>query len=407
MGGTSFDVGLIVEGRPLVSTVSSVGKYRVFSPMIGVQTIGAGGGSIARVEDGRLLVGPRSAGAEPGPACYGRGGTEPTVADADLVLGILDPDYFLGGRIKLRTDLATAAIQERIAAPLGLSVQAAASAVRSIVDSRMADLLHRLTFEKGHDPRDFVLFSYGGAGPSHCAAYGRELGVRGIVVPASATVHSAYGGLASDIRWVVEVSQPMRTPAFAADPSAHLESRAIDDIFRGLERRGMDALRGSGIQREAMAFLRSVEMRYRRQTHRLVVPVEWQGECGPEQLQALVQRFERMYEEFYGPGAAFPEAGIEVTTFRVDAIGATPKPRQNRREPGGESPAASFRGTRPVYFGEQSGTIETPVFEGVRLAPGNVLPGPSIIEFPGTTVLVGVGQRALADAALNLVIESP
>jgi N-methylhydantoinase A len=201
MGGTSFDVGLIVDGRPVVATTSVVEKYHILTPMINIHAIGAGGGSIARVEGGHLKVGPESAGASPGPVCYGRGGSEPTVTDADVVLGIIDPDYFLGGRIRLDKAKAEAVIQEKIAGPLGMTLVEAAAAIRTVADSKMADLLRNLTLEKGYDPRDFVLYAYGGAGPTHCARYGSELNVKAIIVPATATVHSAYGAVASDIHY--------------------------------------------------------------------------------------------------------------------------------------------------------------------------------------------------------------
>jgi N-methylhydantoinase A len=206
MGGTSFDVGLIVDGRPVVAPVTEVGRYHITPPMIDITAIGAGGGSIATVEDGRLRVGPESAGADPGPVAYGRGGERVTVTDADVVLGILDPEHFLGGRMPLDRDRAARAIKEQVADPLGLGVDEAAAGIRRVVDEQMADTVRELTIGRGHDPRDFVLYAYGGAGPTHCASYGSELGVREIVVAATSMVQSAFGALASDIQHSAERS---------------------------------------------------------------------------------------------------------------------------------------------------------------------------------------------------------
>lgn len=404
MGGTSFDVGLIVDGRYFLSNVSAVGKYHVAVPMIEVQTVGAGGGSIVRVSGGELSVGPYSAGASPGPVCYGRGGTEPTVTDADLVLGILDPGYFLGGRVPLRPDLAEAAIEERVARPLGMSVLEAAGAIRSIVDSRIADLLHELTFEKGHDPREFVLLAYGGAGPTHCSSFGRELGPERILVPVTASVHSAYGGLASDVRLVLELSRPMRSPAFAEDPSVHLDPEDIAAIFQSLEMRGIEALRESGIPEEDMSFHASVDMRYRRQIHRLAVPFAYRDPDGGRALIALLRTFDEIYARMYGPGAAFPEAGLELTTFRLEAVGATPKPAM-RRESTGDGTPPDRRGAREVYLWRSATRRALPIYDGMTLSAGNVLDGPCTIDLPTTTIFIDEDQIGRVDEYLNVVIQ--
>ena len=218
MGGTSFDVGLIIDGKPLVSAVSEVGKYHVATPMVDIRAIGAGGGSIASVADGLLSVGPESAGARPGPVAYGRGGERPTVTDADLVLGIIDPGSFLGGRMKLDTASAKEAIRRHIAEPLGMEVADAAAGIRQVADSQMADLLRELTVGRGRDPRDFVLYAYGGAGPMHCAGFGAELGVPQIVVPATSMAQSAYGAMASDVHISAERSPMLRGGTFPAEP---------------------------------------------------------------------------------------------------------------------------------------------------------------------------------------------
>jgi N-methylhydantoinase A len=406
MGGTSFDVGLIIDGRIVLSNVSEIGKYHAASPMVEVQAIGAGGGSIARVHERQLAVGPQSAGARPGPACYGHGGAHPTVTDADLVLGLLNPDYFLGGQVKLRRDLASAAIEEHVARPLGLMIDEAAGAIRTIVDSKMADLLHAVTFGKGHDPRDFVLLAYGGAGPTHCASYGRELGPAKIVVPFTASVHSAYGGLASDIHAVFELSDPMRTPPFADQPASALDASAIEAIFQTLERQGAEALRATGIADDAMVFPRSVDMRYRRQTNHLAVPVPaTMNGMGKQDLTDLLIRFEQIYGQTYGSQAAFPEAGFELTTFRVEAVGSTPKPRMQRMTQGDPNAAAARRGSRSIYLWRRGARQAVSVYEGPGLRAGHVLSGPCVVDYPTTTVFIDDDQEGRVDGLLDLVIQ--
>ncbi len=223
IGGTTFLVGLVIDGQPLTTTRTVVHQHQINTPMVDVHTIGAGGGAIAWIDaGGNLKVGPRSAGARPGPACYGDGGTDPTVTDADLVLGIINPENFLGGRKQLSRELAVNAIRKKIAEPLGLSVDDGAAAVYAIQNAQTADLVRRVVVGSGLDPRDFVLYSFGGAGPAHCAGYAAELGVAEIIVPlgATAAVFSAYGLAASDIVLTAECSQPESFPADTARMNA-------------------------------------------------------------------------------------------------------------------------------------------------------------------------------------------
>ncbi len=405
MGGTSFDAGLIVEGRPLLSTITTVEKYHILTPMISIDTIGAGGGSIARVEGGHLRVGPESAGADPGPVCYGRGGERPTVTDADLVLGILNPDYFLGGRIPLDRPKAEEAIRRHVAEPLGISVPEAAAGIRRVIDNRMADRLRRLTLEKGHDPRDFVLYAYGGAGPVHCTAYGAELHVQKILVPVTATVHSAFGAVASDLHYTFEISDLMRTPAHFDVASKHLPPGRINEIFEMLEEQGRRALEANEIPPDRMRLYRSTDFRFRRQTNEVLIPTP-DGELNEQAVDSLVADFEARYEQLYGPGSAFREAGIEITTFRVEAVGLM-NPCQLREYPleKGEAEAAR-KETRDVYFPKQGGSVPTPIYEGEALRAGWTIPGPAIIEYPGTTIAVGPSQKAALDPFLNVAIEA-
>lgn len=399
MGGTSFDVGLIVEGEPLVETFSQAGHYHLACPRIRVTAIGSGGGSIARVEDGILRVGPESAGADPGPACYGRGGTLPTVTDADVVLGIIDPDYFLGGRIPLRRELAEEAIRRVIAEPLGMTVAQAAAGIRSVADNQMADLLRKVTVEQGYDPRDFVLFAYGGAGPTHAYAFAREAGIGTIVVPSTATAHSAYGAVSSDQYRAFQLSDPQRTPPHSRRASEHLDVDRINAKFAELEARCRAAMGDD----PRLRLSRVLYFRFRRQTHELPIPVP-AGGLRPEDVDRLAEEFHERYERIYGKGTSLPEAGIEINTYRVEGRIPTPAPVTDAPRVGGHhsSLAGALLGRRDVDFG---GTVmATAVYRGEDLPAGTRLMGPAILEFPGTTVVIGPGQAASVDAEGNVLI---
>lgn len=399
MGGTSFDVGLVVADRPAVSQVTEVAQYHVAVPMVTITAIGAGGGSIAEVVAGELRVGPTSAGAFPGPVCYGRGGGKVTVTDADLVLGVIDPDVFLGGRMNLDKEAAVEAIREQVAEPLGMSVIEAAAGVKRIVDARMADTLRELTVGQGHDPRDFVIYAYGGAGPMHCAGYGAELGVGTILVPATSMAHSAYGALAADIHHNAERSVLFRSAPGSSDPSSSFDAAQLRGVFAELERTAREQLRRDDVADGDVIIERTVDMRYRMQTHELIVPVREELD-GPQAVARLVERFEQIYEETYGHGAGFREAGVEMTTFRVSGIGRAPKPafaRTDRR-----APARSAR-SRRIYDVAASAWFDAVVVDWQELGADRIA-GPAIVEHPTTTVYVASSQQVAVDALGNLVI---
>jgi len=400
MGGTSFDVALVVHGKALVSGTHEAGGFHLNTPVIDIRAIGAGGGSIARVEAGLLRVGPDSAGAVPGPVCYNRGGELATVTDADLVLGILSPDNFLGGRMKLDLAAATTAIREQIAEPLGMNVEQAAAGIRRVVDGHMADTLREVTIGRGHDPRDFVLLAYGGAGPAHCIGYGAELGVPRILIPATSMAHSAYGALASDIQQSAERSLVLRAGGGSHDPWDGLDCDAINAVFAELQERCVAAMEQSGFTQAQSALARSIDMRYRRQTHDLMVPVP-DGAVTPTTARTLVETFEESYEAVYGKGAGFRFAGIELTTFRVVAVGRTQKP--SIRKP--SAVVAPKPGTRRIFEPATLKWTEADVFEWLDMPAGFAVSGPAIVEHPETTVYVGPGQTARLDNAGNLSVD--
>ncbi|MDQ2895312.1 MAG: hydantoinase/oxoprolinase family protein [Actinomycetota bacterium] len=395
MGGTSTDVGLIVEGEPLQRIDTEMGKYHLLLPMIDVTAIGAGGGSIARVEAGGYLrVGPASAGADPGPACYGHGGTHPTVTDADLLLGILDPGNFLGGRLPLDVDAAHRAVARHVAEPLGVPVQEAAAGIKRIVDGRMADLLRMVTLERGHDPREFVLYAFGGAGPAHAPAFALEV-VDKVLVPASQSVHSALGAASSDVSLIIELAAPMRV---GRERLGHdLDAEEIESIFDGLEDRALRALEAQRVPPERRELERSVEVRFVRQTKALSVP--YRGSP-----PALVTDFLGIYARRYGDTAVPEAAGFELVTFVVTAHGRLRRPTLARLGPEAGSLERARRASRPVYDPVAGALLPTAVFAGEELRPRDALEGPAVIEYATTTLVVCSGQRAQVDDLLGIAI---
>ena len=399
MGGTSFDVGLIVDGKPLLSGTHEAGGYHLNTPMIDLRAIGAGGGSIARVDNGLLQVGPESAGANPGPICYDRGGTRVTVTDADVALGIISPDNFLGGRMKSNRNAAVDAIRQQIAEPLGISVEQAAAGIRRVVDAHMADTLREVTVGRGYDPRDFVLFAYGGAGPVHCCAYAAELGVPRIVIPATSMAHSAYGAMASDVHQSAERSLLMRGGGGSAAPWEGLDPGQIGEIFTALEGSCRQRIAAAGVAPADTEIIRTIDIRYRRQTHELIVRFAT-GEVTPAATEAAVHLFEQTYEALYGKGSGFRQAGIELTTFRVEAVGRTRKPVPTR-------PAATKSATpttRDVYDADLCRWVPTPIWEWQSLPAGQRVAGRAVVQHPATTVHVAAGHAAVVDSIGNLVI---
>jgi N-methylhydantoinase A len=401
MGGTSFDVAIIVDNKPLLSTNHEAGGFHISTPMIDIRAIGAGGGSIARVEGGLLRVGPDSAGARPGPVCYGRGGKLATVTDADVVLGIIDPATFLGGRMKLDREAAANAIEEQIATPLNFTVEEAAAGIRRIVDAQMADTLREVTIGRGFDPRDFVLFAYGGAGPVHCAGYGAELGVQKIIVPVTSMAHSAYGALAADIQHSAERSLLMRGGGGNLPMTAGLDAIAIERAFDELEADCRAAMERAGVAEGDIRLARTADLRYRRQTNDLMIGIP-DGKVSDAALRSLVERFEETYEQVYGKGSAFRLAGIELTNVRVEAFGKARRPDVKVSL----TASAASPGSRRLFEPVANRWMEASVRNWRDLEVGQRIDGPAVIEHPETSVFVAASQVARLDANSNITIEA-
>jgi len=398
MGGTSFDVGLITEGYWRYAQEPIVERFRMLQPIIDIESIGAGGGTIAQVEaeTGRLLVGPRSAGASPGPVCYDAGGEDVTITDADLALGILDPEYFLGGKKVLNKEKALSAIDEKIARPLKLKVHEAAAGIYEIVNSKMSDLIRRQVVRTGYLPEEFVIYAFGGAGPVHASGFAAELGIKKIYIFATSPVFSAFGAAAADVIRTRVVSCQYILPA---DPTV------INQRLDAIESEMKTAMTGEGFKPSEVEFRRFFTMRYRRQTAGVEMPVAWER-FNAKRAAEMLTAFEKKYEEFYGVGAGYTKAGIEISEIRVDAVGRVAKPRLERRRKTKTQVSAARKGKRKVFFTRPDRQfIETSIYDYSLLGAGARIKGPAVIEFPFTTTLIPTGFCATVDDYANLVME--
>lgn len=395
MGGTSFDVTLIDHGRYEMTTEGEVGGYRVALPVIDIHTIGAGGGSIAHIDQGGLLrVGPRSAGATPGPVCYGQGGTEPTVTDANLVLGYLSAEYFLGGEMPLDKEAAVRAVKERVADPLGLDSVTAAHGIYKLTNANMADAIRVMSIQKGHDPRSFALVAAGGAGPAHAARLAQMVGLPRVIVPKSASVFCALGMLESDLKHDYVYT--------FWDFMSKLDLNRLNVEFERLEAEGRAALMAEGTAPENILIERSMDMRYVGQHHEVTIPIP-DGRLTSASLPEIARRFHETHQRLFMYHEA--EADIETINVRLMAIGVVPKPEIAKIAADGDNPARALKGTRPVYFEECGGFTTTPVFDGGKITPGMRMPGPAIVEEVTTTTVLIPNWQARVDVFGNLILE--
>jgi len=395
MGGTSYDVCLVREGQPDIGVESWVSRYRVATPMIDIHSIGAGGGSIAWIDEGGALrVGPRSAGAAPGPACYGQGGVEPTVTDANLVLGYLSPDFFAGGKIRLDGDAARRAIAAKIAEPLGMSVEDAASGVFRIVNGAMTNAIRYVSIARGRDPRDFALMAFGGAGPVHMGIQAKDLGIKTILVPKNAGVFCALGGLISNFR----IS---KVHSFIGR-STDVDLENLNRFFVRMEEEA-EALLGARSRVVETVTQRSIDMRYVGQTHEVTVPIRSRTKRVTElNLATTIQDFHALHEQLYS--FKRPDQPVELLSLRSDLIGVRDAARFRSIPFESEDASGALKGTRRVHF-EGEGFVETRVYDGRRVRPGNLIAGPAIVEEPETTIVIYPGQEAMLDHYETYVIE--
>ena len=404
MGGTTAKAGLVQDGAPGLTKEYEVGSaavsgehgakgggYPIRSSVIDLVEIGAGGGSIAWIDrGGALRVGPRSAGADPGPACYGAGGREPTITDANLVLGRLDPGYFLGGEIRLDVEAAERAVREGCAEPLGLETVEAARGIVEIANAAMAGALRRISIQRGYDPRDFTLVAFGGAGPVHGNRLARELEIPELLVPPSPGTFSAMGLLATDLRHDFNATH--------LEPLAPAGAQRLASALETLETQGRRALAADGVDPARMGFVRQLDLRYVGQSYELGVEVDDAG-FPAEEVRRLAGRFHEEHERAYGFKA--PEEPVEVVTIRLSAVGEISRPELRRLEAdAGSGPA----GSRPVYFEEAGGFADCPVYERSGLGAGARICGPAVVQELDSTTLMHPGYRADVDEFGNLLI---
>jgi len=392
MGGTSTDISLVHRGAPRMTTEGGIGGHPVKLPMLEVNTIGAGGGSIAWLDaGGGLRVGPQSAGADPGPAAYRRGGDRPTVTDANLVLGRLAPDKFLGGDMRLDVEAARRAISDRIAAPLGMETLRAAAGIIRIANANMERALRVSSAERGYDPRLFTLVAFGGAGPMHGAAVARAVGFNAVLVPEAPGVFSALGLLVADIRH--DFVQSHLVSAAQASPGA------LEREYAALEARAAEALREDGVPAEQCALLRTADVRYVGQAYEVNVPVR-AGRVDASGIAATVHRFHEEHHRLFAHSD--PADPVEFVNLRVAALGRVAAPRLRRRR--AEGPATAAAGRRPVYFDGAGDFVDCAIYDRTALPAGARLAGPAIVEQMDCTTVIHPHQSAEVDAFGNLVI---
>jgi N-methylhydantoinase A len=394
-GGTSFDVSLIVNGQPRVTSETMVEGYKLLLPILDIRSIGAGGGSIASVDiGGALQVGPESAGANPGPICYQRGGDRPTVTDAALCMGVLDPEYFLGGEMQLDYRAARSAIDLEIAQPLRLNVARASSGIFAIAETKMAAAIREITIEKGFDPRDFALLAFGGSGPFFGCNLARRCDIGKVVIPVAPANFSAMGMLMSDL-----VHHYSRTLVLdLKDATAAL----IESTFRELETLGESALEADGIAERDRQVFRSLDMRYFGQGgHSVTVPID-QGVFTEEQRGKLEGSFHELHESTYGHRT---DESIQIVHFRVQAVGHVDKPEIKPIQAGGEDASHAIKNRRKVYWRELNGETPWPVYDRAKLLSGNRFTGPAIVEESSATTVIGPGDKVTVGKYGDLVIE--
>jgi N-methylhydantoinase A len=396
VGGTTFDVGLVFKGRVQMDPAPVIDRYSYLTPKIYVKSIGAGGGSVAWIDPGGTLrVGPRSAGAFPGPACYGRGGTEPTVTDAHVVLGYLDPDHPLGGTVALDKAAAETALA-RVSEPLGLGVTELAAGIVEISSAQMADLMRKVTVERGLDPRGFTVFAYGGAGPVFAPFIARQIGARKAYVPADSGMFSAMGMLTTDMVFSEERSLSMQPPLVSRD----LE--AINALLDRLAQQVITQFDAEGVERSRVILHRVVDMRFRMQVHQLEIDLP-DTPVGSSDVASICAGFLEKYEQTYGENSAYPEAGMEMVNFRV--VGTVALDRPNLiQSVADEDPTTSRIGSRAVYFSDAGDFVPTEIHTGDRLVPGQTLQGPAIVQRFGDTVVVPPNTRIDVDQYGGLTI---
>ena len=408
MGGTTAKAGLIVDGESVETVEYEVGGlaaagasghlhgrgsgFPISLPSVEVTEVGSGGGSIAWIDAAHAFrVGPRSMGARPGPACYGLGGDEPTVTDAQLILGVINPDNFLGGGMRLQPELGIHAVETKIARPLGLTLRQAAAGIVEVANATMAHATRLVSINKGHDPREFALLAFGGAGPMHACDIARELEIPWVIVPRFPGLHSALGLVVSDI--VHDFIQ--------AYSHRRMDASLVGEIFEGLEASARQALDTDQVPPDARRLLRTADLRYRSQTYTVNVAVPAQP-IGDSTIDIIVDNFHRRHEALYTFKSE--DAAVELVNLRLRAVGIIQRPDIAHGGRGGSSPDKAFTGCRAVCFDGSGESVDCTILDRSRLVPGNVVSGPAIVEQLDSTTVIPPGMVGTVDRFQNVII---
>ncbi len=407
MGGTSFDIAMVVEGSTrFYQFAPTIDRWTVDATILDTRSIGSGGGSIARVDQllgNRLDVGPESAGSIPGPAAYDQGGRSPTVTDADLVLGYLSAERFHGGQLTLNARRAERAIRDGVGAPLGIDVHDAALLIKRIIDAKMGAEIYKQTVLKGYDPRDFVIFAAGGAGPVHCCGYAAAANMGTVVIFPFSSAFCAYGSSTMDVMHVYERSRrlPLLTPGrgtWFADYGAFNE---VVESLRELARRDFA---GEGFDSELVSYALELDMKFGGQLNVKRVASPSLSVSSEADMRAVYDAFETEFSEAYSPLGLNPEAGVEIEAFILKATLPQPSTERARMEIGQADPSSARTGDRPAWFAGRAGPLDTPVYEMSRLLPGHRFPGPALIDSDDTTVVVAPGWSCEVDDRSGIVL---
>ncbi len=408
MGGTSFDLGLVVEGSTRFYTFNPViEQWLVNLTMLETKSIGAGGGSIGwinRLLFDRIEVGPQSAGSLPGPAAYDLGGTEPTVTDADIVLGYINPDFFHGGKQKLNKDKAFEAVERVIARPKGIKVEEAAWLIRKIIDARMGDQIYKETVLRGYDPREYMMFVAGGAGPVHCCNYGSVAGVKSILVFPYSPVFCAFGSSTMDLLHIYEQSQLVHL--LQPGGQVYLDDyKVFNDVVKDLQIKAIEDLKSEGIEEKTINFTLELDMKYGGQLDikRTLSPLLFIN--SEDDVKAVLDAFAKEYADAYSPVGVYPEGGVDIENFILKASVLQPKVKFPKFEKKGIDPKKAQKGEREAYWEEFQGFKITPVYDHDLVEAGNIIEGPAIIDSNLTSCVIPPRFRYTKDEYLNAIIE--
>ena len=394
MGGTSCDVALIHQGNPVITTQGKINQRPISLPMLDIHTVSAGGGTIARIDAvGGLQVGPDSAGADPGPVCYDRGGQEITITDANLVAGVLDPDHFLGGRMKLTKPKAESLLAEKIAKPLGLNLLEAADGILKIINVKMEEAIKAVSSARGYDIRDFTLVAFGGGGPMHAGRMALDLGIPSVLIPLTPGVHSALGLLMSDVK-----HDYVRSKLAALD---ELDLQDFNQMFARLIDQAKADLHSEGFQDDEIKIETFLDLRYAGQGYELTVPCPIPP-LTTHDLVLMRTRFDTMHEQNSGHKAETEP--VELVSLRLISLGLVPQAKLSPGKVTGRKVEAAKIGERQVFFGREHGILNTQVYHRDRLEAGHGIAGPAIVEQLDTTTVIHPEQEATVDEYRNLIV---